>query len=106
MYFARGDGKSTMSSERAVDRIMNKAYTPIRHFAVQPWEIELTSGDNPVYRSTAKMYASVVNCVDNLIYDAVIEWAKGNGITDLYFIDKEFVKTALMNEIKRRKGEE
>lgn len=48
--------------------------------------------------------AQIVDMTDKVILEAVIEFAKSEGITDLYLLDKEFVKTALVREIARRKG--
>lgn len=48
--------------------------------------------------------AQIVDMTDKVILEAVIEFAKSEGITDLYLLDKEFIKTALVREIARRKG--
>lgn len=48
--------------------------------------------------------AQIVDMTDKVILEAVIEFAKSEGITDLYLLDKEFVKTALEREIAKRKG--
>lgn len=50
--------------------------------------------------------AQIVDMTDKVILEAVIEFAKSKGITDLYLLDKEFIKTALVREIVRRKGDE
>ena len=50
--------------------------------------------------------AQIVDMTDKVILEAVIEFAKSEGITDLYLLDKEFIKTALVREIARRKGGE
>ena len=44
-----------------------------------------------------------VDMTDEVVLEAIIEFAKSEGITDLYLLDKEFVKTALEREIARRK---
>ena len=41
---------------------------------------------------------------ENLIYDSIYEIAHEQGIDELIVIDKEFIITALMNELKRRNG--
>ena len=51
----------------------------------------------------AKMYAAKF---DAAVVKTVIEVAEREGITDLYLIDEEFVKTALLNEVERRKAAE
>ena len=50
-----------------------------------------------------QMMCRIIDMRDKAIIDAVIEFAKNEGITDLYLIDSEFVKTALKREIVRRK---
>lgn len=50
--------------------------------------------------------ARIVDMTDKVILEAVIEFAKSEGITDLYLLDKEFIKTALVREIARRNGGE
>lgn len=47
--------------------------------------------------------AQIVDMTDKVILEAIIEFAKSEGITDLYLLDKEFIKTALVREIARRK---
>jgi hypothetical protein len=37
------------------------------------------------------------------ILKEITDWAKEHGISTVYLIDEEFVKTALLNEIERRK---
>lgn len=38
------------------------------------------------------------------IFKEVVDWAIEHNIGTVYLIDEEFVKTALLNEIERRKG--
>lgn len=54
---------------------------------------------------TGKISAQVVDTTDKALYEAIIRYADEQGITDLYIIDEEFVKSAIINEIKRRKQE-
>jgi hypothetical protein len=44
----------------------------------------------------------IAESFDNAIIQTIIDFAKQEGITDLFLIDKEFVKTALLREIERR----
>lgn len=39
------------------------------------------------------------------ILKEITDWAKEHNISTVYLIDEEFVKTALLNEIKRRNKE-
>jgi hypothetical protein len=52
---------------------------------------------------TERIWIKVVDNVDKAILETIIEFAKSEGITDLYLLDKEFVKTALEREFARRK---
>lgn len=45
----------------------------------------------------------IAESFDNAVIQTIIDFAKQEGITDLFLIDKEFVKTALLREIERRK---
>lgn len=53
-----------------------------------------------------KILAQVMDICDKVIYDAVVDFAKEAGISDLYLLDREFVRTALINEAERRAKEE
>lgn len=55
-----------------------------------------------IYERITKIKAKVINMADEAIYSAIIEEAKEAGITDLFLIDREFVLTALTNEMERR----
>ena len=55
-----------------------------------------------IYERITKIKAKVINMADEAIYQAIIEEAKESGVTDLFLIDREFVLTALTNEMKRR----
>ena len=46
----------------------------------------------------------IADMTDKAIVQCIIDFAIVKGITDLYLIDEEFIKTALMNEVERRKG--
>lgn len=56
------------------------------------------------YSPTFNVVAQVANIHDGAICNAIIDYAMREGITDVYLLDEEFVKTALINEVKRRKG--
>lgn len=43
---------------------------------------------------------------DNFLIEQIIALAKSEGVTHLYLIDKEFVLTAIRNEMERRKKED
>lgn len=54
-----------------------------------------------VYKETIAF--QFVNMRDKALVQSIIAFAQQEGITDLYLIDSEFVKTALMREMERRK---
>ena len=55
------------------------------------------------YKIRKDIVTQIVDMTDKVILEAIIEFAKSAGITDLYLLDKEFIKTALKREIARRK---
>lgn len=55
----------------------------------------------PNYNIKYNIMAQVNNIADKTIYDAIIKYATEQGITDLFLIDEEFVKSALINELSR-----
>jgi hypothetical protein len=70
--------------------------------------IELENIDEVIngYEIRKNIVAQIVDMTDKVILETIIEFAKSEGITDLYLLDKEFIKTALVREIARRKGDE
>lgn len=56
----------------------------------------------PNYNIKYNIMAKVNNIADKTIYDAIIKYATEQGITDLFLIDEDFVKSALLNEMQRR----
>ncbi len=53
-----------------------------------------------------KFGVQIAKQVDKYIYESIMSWAKENGYTDVYLIDEEFIRSAIENEIKRRKESE
>lgn len=52
---------------------------------------------------TEKIAIHFVNMRDKFVLQNIIAFAQREGITDLYLLDAEFVKTALLREIQIRK---
>ena len=52
-----------------------------------------------------KIHAEVVDTTDNVIVGAILREAHAQGVNDLFLIDREFIMTAIKNEMIRRKGE-
>ena len=54
------------------------------------------------YSTTYNILVQIEKLTNKEICDKIIEFAKNNGVTDLYLLDEEFVTTALKNEAERR----
>ena len=81
----------------------------LEHIKLRQPEIEFrsnTDGDTSTYTGTitANIVARVVEKTDEVIVDAIIKEAAADGVTDLFLIDKEFIMTAIQNEMERRKA--
>ena len=55
------------------------------------------------YECVNKISVQINQMAETHIVQAIIDYAKEQGITDLFLIDEEFVKTALMREAERRR---
>ena len=64
-------------------------------------EVTNDVGDT-TYSITQKISAQVIDMAEKVIVDAIINTAREAGINDLYLIDKEFIITAIKNEMNRR----
>jgi hypothetical protein len=58
--------------------------------------------DRDVFSFKAKLGAYVTDITDRAICNAIIDYATKEGMTDLYLIDEEFIKSAINHEIERR----
>lgn len=52
---------------------------------------------------THKIGVEIAKTQDKVLIESVTDYARKNGFDELYIIDEEFVRTALLNEIERRK---
>lgn len=55
------------------------------------------------YSIAERMYVDIVNKEEEIICDRIIKFAEEMGYTRLYLIDKEFIMSAIENEIARRR---
>lgn len=84
---------------------------PINRIALNPPKIEyketVDENGDITYASalSAKLTAKLIDAVDETITDAIIKECAAEGVTDLFLIDKEFILSAIKNEMIRRKGE-
>lgn len=56
-----------------------------------------------VYKTLVDWIREDEKRTEEQIFKEVANWAKEHNISTVYLIDEEFVKTALLNEIERRK---
>lgn len=71
----------------------------LKHIAV-PQNIDLLNPCINPY-TISKIAAVVADMTDDAIYEAIINAAKEEGITDLYMMDKKFVLDAIKEKLKR-----
>ena len=57
--------------------------------------------ENPY--EVSKISAVVADMTDQAIYEAIITYAKNEGVTDLYLMDKQFVMDAIKEKLERLK---
>lgn len=57
-----------------------------------------------IQKSVAKVMKGVMEEGEKVLYKAMLDFAKKEKFTDIYLIDEDFLRSAIENEIKRRKG--
>lgn len=78
---------------------------PLQYIKLPPPELKEF---NPMeMRNTIEIQinAVVADLKEQAVINAIIKHCIEQGYSDLYLIDEEFVKSAIINEIKRREGE-
>ena len=79
--------------------------SPLRHIKISdPFSNLQYSIDKNIYTITQKVQAQITDLSEKAIVQAIIDFAKEQGYTDLYLIDKEFIISAILHEIERRKN--
>lgn len=63
-----------------------------------PPRMEFSEG---VFSMSGKIAAQIVNKADKAVTDAVIDYVRNAGITELYLLDESFVRSALLHEAER-----
>ena len=58
------------------------------------------------YTSVNKIAVQIHQMAETHIVQSIIDYAKERGINDLFLIDEDFVKSALLNEKRRREKQE
>lgn len=70
---------------------------------LSPIQLDLLQNANdPIYQISEKIYASIVDKRDEAVVQAIIEYAKEQGITDLILIDEKSIREALEKQAPRR----
>lgn len=82
-------------------------FAKINHYQLKMPEIKTAFGEEP-YTATLQraLMAQVVKHQDKVLCDAIIKYATENGYTDLFLIDEEFIRSAIIHEIERRTTDE
>lgn len=77
---------------------------PLQHIKLSEPKIDfdMLENGNHISKFQIKVMAKINDLNDKVICDEIIKFAREQGITNLFLMDKEFIKSALTNEIKRR----
>ena len=59
-----------------------------------------------IQKSVAKVMKGVMEEGEKVLHKAMQDFAKREKFTDIYLIDEDFLRSAIENEIKRRRGKE
>lgn len=76
---------------------------PFQHIQLKDL-LEFSVEMDGTYTLNRHIFTHILDTTNRAVVDAVIEWAKAEGLTDLYLLDREFVKAALLEKIARDKG--
>lgn len=74
-----------------------------KHFMFEPkTNVRCDELNNYIYSIQKNIYTTVAEEYDNVIFEKICETAKEAGFTDAYILNKEFIITAIQNELNRR----
>lgn len=83
-----------------------KGIKPLDHYILKDPTISYTGDLTDLnYEIKHKILAKVVEKTDEALIQAILRFARDEFVTDLYLIDREFIMSAIKNEMARRKGE-
>lgn len=80
----------------------NGKYIKLGNGKVEHTETLPNGTPNYTYTLTHNLCAKVVDMQNEVLCEEIVSFAKKQGITDLFLIDEDFVKSALMHEKARR----
>lgn len=86
---------------------MPSEFPKIKHFELTKPEPKFDLDSQDTYTATIQraLVAEVVSHQDKVLCDAIIKYAVDRGFTDLFLIDEEFIKSAIIHETERRKSD-
>lgn len=96
-----------MESEKVfrINLYKEKETTPIKKFSFN-YQPKIEKINDITYTSHCNIVCLIQEKYEELIYSNLKSIAEEEGISEVVVIDREFVKTALINEIERRKENE
>lgn len=80
---------------------------PIEYLLTNPLNIGISCKETDVGEITSisrKVHAEFVNKFETFLIDKIVMEAQAMGVTDLYLIDRDFVKSAFEHEMAYRNG--
>lgn len=86
------------------DRFL-KGLPSVRYVKLNQPEIKYDLATNSGEFCMALM-AKVIDYENKVLFDAMVKYAAEQGFTYLYLIDEDFIKSAIIHEIERRKCDE
>ena len=86
------------------DRLLS-GLPSVRYIRLNKPEIEYELATNSGEFAVALM-AKVIDYENKVLFDAMVKYATEQGFTNLYLIDENFIKSAIIREIERRKVNE
>lgn len=88
-----------------IDRLPNDMYEEFgRHARIDSYNVieRLNEEGDTIFSYTRKAYVDAVQQLDDALFETICKTAKEAGFTDVYVLNKEFIITAIQNELNRR----
>jgi hypothetical protein len=76
-----------------------------KHFNFPGNVLQTTGTENSPFKIAFSIHAQVIETTDEAIVDACIKFAHAAGISDLYLLDRDLVKEALLEKAAKIKAE-
>lgn len=75
-----------------------------KHFHFPGNLLQTAGPENSLYKIACSIHAQVIDTTDNAIVDACIKFARVEEMTDIYLLDRELVKEALLEKAAKIKA--